>query len=152
MKISIRSFAVSTALALLTVGVSVSAAEFILDSEAGSQAKRLGNSDVVLVGFSGSGDITDSQVDINYDPAMVTVSVKALGAAGCSNPKAGLIRVVSPDMGGKALGDKVGAYCQITVKAVKGMLPANALRASNAFCSGAGGAQKACESEATSSK
>lgn len=152
MKTSIRSIVVSSAFSLLAIGFSASAAEFILDSEAGSQAKRLGNSDVVLVGFSGSADITDSQVDISYDPKLVTVSVKALGAAGCSNPKAGLIRVVSPDMGGKALGDKVGAYCQITVKAINGMLPPNALRASNAYCSGTGGAQKSCESEATASK
>jgi len=104
------------------------------------------------VGFSGNSEITDSQVDVNYDPALVSVSVKALGAAGCSNPKPGLIRVVSPDQGGKPLGDQVGAYCQITVKALKGASAANALTVANAFCSGIGGSEKSCSAENASLK
>jgi hypothetical protein len=133
------------ALSLLLAGASVQAAEFIVDDAAG--ARRGANSKVMLVGFSGSADITDSQVDLTYDPALVSVSVKALGNAGCSNPKAGLIRVVSPDLGGKALGEKVGAYCEVTVKAIKGTLPADAVKAVNAFCSGAGGVEKSCGAE-----
>ncbi len=155
MKILSSSIVRGVAVALLVAGGSLQAAEFILDGSDSSDPsdRRAMRSKVVLVGFSGNEDITDAQVDVNYDPAAVSVSVKALGTAGCSNPKPGLIRVVSPDLGGKALGEKVGAYCQVTVKAVNnGAVPANALTAANAFCSGAGGIQKACQAETALTK
>jgi hypothetical protein len=149
MKILSNSIVRSVAVAMLVLGGSAQAAEFILDSAEEGDARQRGQlrSKVVLVGFSGNADITDAQVDVNYNPELVSVSVKALGAAGCSNPKPGLIRVVSPDLGGKALGDKVGAYCQVTVRSLKGPLAPDALKAANAFCSGTGGVQKACDSE-----
>ncbi len=153
MNLVLNSIKGALAASALTFGAYAHAAEFILDSsETGEVGKRRGNVDTVLVGFSGNSEITDSQIDVSYDPAAVSVSVKALGNAGCSNPKAGLIRVVSPDLGGKALGEKVGAYCQVTVKSLKGPLSPNALTASNAFCSGTAGVEKSCVGEAVSTK
>lgn len=135
---------------VLTVGFSVQAAEFILESS--NLEKARSGSDVVLVGFSGDSTITDAQLDVNYDPAAISVSVKAMGSAGCSNPRPGLIRVASPDLGGKALGEGMGAYCQITVKSLKGPIPQNALVAANAFCFGVGGVDRACSAENVSLK
>lgn len=146
----IKNLEVALLATVLSVSLSVRSAEFLLDSSASEKAK--GGFDVVLIGFSGSAEITDSQVDVNYDPGAVAVSVKALGSATCTNPKAGLIRVISPDQGGKALGEKVGAYCEITVKALKGGTVHNALKTSNAFCSGIGGAEKSCSAENASAK
>jgi len=123
-------------------------AEFVLDSAGFAKGA---NSSTALVGFGGNTDITDAQVDVTYDAKAVKVSVKAFGNAGCSNPKAGLVRVVSPDMGGQALGEKMGAYCQITVTKLKGGSGSAELSLGNAFCSGIGGAEKAC-SAATSAK
>jgi len=132
------------AISLLTCASgSVMSAEFFLD--AGDGLAKGGDRSSVLVGFSGSSDITDSQTDVTYDAASVSVSVKAFGNAGCSNPSPGLVRVVSPDLGGKALGEKVGAYCQITVKSLnKGPLPKNPLTLANVFCSGTAGKQMSC--------
>lgn len=126
-------------------------AEFFIDlgNEKG------GRSLTALVGFSGDSAITDSQVDVNYDPAQISVTVKALGSAGCSNPRPGLIRVVSPDLGGKVLGEKVGAYCQIVATALNGKTlgpSAGLLSLQNPFCSGEGGAAKSCSAENTSAK
>ncbi len=122
---------------------SLMAAEFFLD--AGDSQAKGANSSVVLIGFSGSADITDSQVFADYDASAVSVTVKAFGSAGCSNPSPGRVIVTSPDLGGKALGEKVGAYCQVTVKSInKGPLSKSPLTLSNAFCSGAAGMQKSC--------
>lgn len=127
---------------VLASSVSV-AAEFVLDTVGFAKGA---NSSSVLIGFIGSAEITDSQVDVYYEPKAVKVSVKAFGNAGCSNPKAGLVRVVSPDTGGKALGEKMGAYCEITVTKLKGGVSSPGLTLGNAFCSGVGGAEKVCSS------
>jgi hypothetical protein len=141
---SFNGFKLAAVSMLACFSGSLMAAEFFLD--AGESQAKGANSSVVLVGFSGNAEITDSQVDVNYDASLVSVSVKAFGNAGCSNPSPGLIRVVSPDLGGKSLGEKVGAYCQVTVRSLDKSrpVPGNALKLSNAFCSGTAGLQKSC--------
>jgi hypothetical protein len=125
---------------------SLMAAEFFLD--AGDDLAKGANRADVLVGFSGNGEITDAQTQLKYNPAEVSVSVKALGSAGCSNPRPGLVIVTSPDLGGKALGEKVGAYCQITVKSVnKGALPKNPLALEGVACFSSTGAEASCSSD-----
>lgn len=142
MKFSIGS-KILAAVALTCVSSVTLAADFFLDGNDLNSKRSSRN--VVLVGFSGDETITDAQTDVSYNPELVSVSVKAFGQAGCSNPRPGLIRVVSPDMGGAALGDKVGAYCQITVSALKGQaMPRSPLTLANTFCSGTGGLEKAC--------
>jgi hypothetical protein len=137
----------AAAIALLACcSSSLMAAEFFLD--ASDELAKGANRGEVLVGFTGNGEITDSQTYIKYNAAEVAVSVKALGGAGCSNPRPGLVVVISPDTNGKALGEKVGAFCQIMVKSVnKGPLPKNPLTLENVFCSGTGGVEKACSAD-----
>lgn len=145
MKVSFRSIAL---VALTCFSCSSMAAEFFLDG--GDDLAKSASRSVVLVGFTGNQDITDAQSDVNFDPQLVSVSVKSFGNAVCTNPKPGLIRVISPDLGGKSLGEKVAAYCQITVKSLKGALPQNALKLSNVFCSGIAGVEKSCAGAETS--
>lgn len=135
-----------SAVGLLLATSTSLAAEFVLDS-AGFAKDASTNS--VLVGFSGNAEITDSQVDVLYDSNAVKVNVKAFGSAGCANPRPGLIRVISPDTNGKALGEKMGAYCQISVIKLKGGSGVADLRLANAFCSGIGGVEKPCSVEAS---
>lgn len=136
-----RFMGLSAALGLAMASTASLAAEFVLDSAGLAKGS---NSSTALVGFSGNSEITDAQVDVNYDPKAVKVSVKAFGNASCGNPKAGLIRVISPDLGGQALGEKMGAYCQITVTKLKGGSGSTELSLANAYCSGIGGAERAC--------
>lgn len=147
-----KGFQSLAAVALVCFSGSLMAAEFFLDSGDELQAKGSRNSAQVLVGFTGNGEITDSQADVLFDVSLVSVSVKSFGNAVCTNPKPGLVRVISPDLGGKALGDKVGAYCQISVKSLKGPLPKNPLQLANSFCSGAGGIEKACAATSLNAK
>lgn len=140
-----------TAAALSAVSMPAWSSEFFIDQS----LDKAGRSLTALVGFSGDTAITDAQVDVNYDASVMSVSVKALGAAGCSNPRPGLIRVVSPDLGGKVLGEKVGAYCQIVATALNGktLRPgAGSLSLQNPFCSGQGGSAIGCSAEDTQAK
>ena len=140
----LRKIYVMTAVLAFASGSALAAGEFVV----GDASSAKGGAASVPIGFVGDGVITDAQADFSFNAEQFDVQLRALGGAICSNPKAGLIRVVSPDSGGAPLGAKVGVYCEATFVAKAGskadgefqLEPTNVVCVANGESASCGGA------------
>ena len=135
---TISKFAVAACALALGTG-SAFAAEF---TSVVTQGK---GSTVLDIGFSGDEKVTDAQADYMYDANAFTVTVQAVGGAGCAIPKEGMIRAVTPDKGA-VLSKKLTALCRATFVEKAGGKGNGTVKVQNVVCGDGVGNEVGCGS------
>jgi hypothetical protein len=108
--------------------------------------KTPGKGSVMLdIGFSGDEKTTDAQADYLFDAAAYDVQVQALGGASCTNPKEGMVRVITPDKGA-ILSKKLTALCRVTFVEKAGGKGSGAVKVDNIVCGDGIGNETGCGS------
>lgn len=97
------------------------------------------------IGFSGNEKVTDAQADYLFDANAFSVTVHAMGGASCTMPKAGMIRVITPDKGA-LLSKKLTALCRATFVEKSGGKGDGMVKVANIHCGDGVGNEIGCGS------